>query len=174
MYEKLSNTEAELKKVLLIKNKCVLEKSLTENFIFCAVLSLKEISNCYNLLGDFLRDFFFSFQGVSFLSLSKHQELFSFQGEEKGNIVSTEAAICRCSSKQMLQYLQETPFQASNFVRKNTPTRVFSGEYYEIFKNSILVKYVRWLLLSLNILSLNMYQLWFSISDFKSSAHFLK
>ena len=72
MYEKLSNTEAELKKVLLIKNKCVLEKSLTENFIFCAVLSLKEISNCYNLLGDFLRDFFFSFQGVSFLSLSKH------------------------------------------------------------------------------------------------------
>ena len=72
MYEKLRNTEAELKKVLLIKNKCVLEKSLTENFIFCAVLSLKEISNCYNLLGDFLRDFFFSFQGVSFLSLSKH------------------------------------------------------------------------------------------------------
>ena len=84
MYEKLSNTEAELKKVLLIKNKCVLEKSLTENFIFCAVLSLKEISNCYNLLGDFLRDFFFHFRVFPFYLFQNIRNYSVSRGRKRG------------------------------------------------------------------------------------------
>ena len=95
MYEKLSNTEAELKKVLLIKNKCVLEKSLTENFIFCAVLSLKEISNCYNLLGDFLRNFFF-ISGCFFFISFKTLGIIQFLGGGKG-----EYCLDRSSHLQM-------------------------------------------------------------------------
>ena len=38
--------------------------------------------------------------------------------------------------------------KAFNFIKKETPTQVFSSEYYEIFKNTFFTEHLRWLLLN--------------------------
>ena len=66
----------------------------------------------------------------------------------------------RCSIKKLLikisQYSQENTYVgfvagliSCNFIKKKTPTQVFSCEYCEIFKNSFFMEHIWWLLLSL-------------------------
>ena len=38
--------------------------------------------------------------------------------------------------------------KAFNFIKNETPTQVFSSEYYEIFKNTFFTEHFRWLLLN--------------------------
>ena len=56
---------------------------------------------------------------------------------------------------KILEYSQENTCigvkvagrKTCNFIEKETPTEVFSYEYWEIFKSSFSVEYFRWLLL---------------------------
>ena len=76
----------------------------------------------------------------------------------------SKAVVRRCSSKlvflKILQYPQVIPvleslfnkvseLKASNYIKKKTPTQVFSCEYGKIFMNSIFIEHLRWLLLYL-------------------------
>ena len=75
--------------------------------------------------------------------------------QEKVQVKLSEAAVRRCSSKQVFlkisQCSQKTPvfeslfnkagaLKACIFIKKEIPTQVFSCEYCKIFKNSFLVK----------------------------------
>ena len=51
-----------------------------------------------------------------------------------------EATVRRCSSTHVLESL-------FNKVAGLTPTQLFSCEYFEIFKNSVFIEHLRWLLL---------------------------
>ena len=86
MYEKLSNTEAELKKVLLIKNKCVLEKSLTEKILnfLCSFVTEANVKLLQFARGFFKASFFFisgCFLFISFKTLGIIQFLGGGKGE---------------------------------------------------------------------------------------------
>ena len=82
--------------------------------------------------------------------------------QEKGQLKISEAAVRRCSSKQVFlkisQCLQKTPvfeslfnkagaLKACIFIKKEIPTQVFSCEYCKIFKNSFLVKHFLFIIL---------------------------
>ena len=75
--------------------------------------------------------------------------------QENVQVNLSEAAVCRCSSKQVFlkisQYSQkisvfESLFNKAGtlitcvFIKKEIPTQVFSCEYCEIFKNSFLME----------------------------------
>ena len=44
--------------------------------------------------------------------------------------------------------VQSQSSEACNFIKKETPTEVFSYEFGEIFKNTIFIERLRWLLLT--------------------------
>ena len=82
--------------------------------------------------------------------------------QEKVQVKISEAAVCRCSSKQVFlkfsQCSQKTPvfeslfnkagaLKACIFIKKEIPTQLSSCEYYEIFKNSFLVQHFLFIIL---------------------------
>ena len=44
--------------------------------------------------------------------------------------------------------VQKQPSEACNFIKKETPTQLFSYEFCEIFKNTIFIEHLRWLFLT--------------------------
>ena len=82
--------------------------------------------------------------------------------QEKVQVKLSEAAVCRCSSKQVFlkisQCSQKThvfeslfnkagTLKACIFIKKEIPTQVFSCEYCKIFKNSFLVEHFLFIIL---------------------------
>ena len=53
----------------------------------------------------------------------------------------------KCSIKKVFLKIWQNS-QSSNFIKKETPTSVISGEFCEIFKNTFFIEHLRWLPLS--------------------------